>query len=307
MRFTAIYEIHPPGIFGLPEEGYTIVASRDGNHSIPSDPFTSTPPFHKVGWGALSEYRADKDAINESISFYNSITGKIRDNYITLEADAENADEAKRKFRDALTGFMQNLCIKTRVPHSFKGVTMYDEERRRYWNGPAEFGMNVRTYALDTLRPQLIEAAQAAGYSDECLHRALSYFEHAVWLYNHRREVMTSPHSAYLVAAVFLAIWKALSVVVGDPSSDKDYQKRYEQLGFDHKFFKERIESVRRYRNELDVAHYHLDPQAIERLEPHVSEAFDTAAEVIEAYRRQVVSTTQTADSATSGPPQAAS
>ena len=62
---------------------------------------------------------------------------------------------------------------------------------------------------------------------------------------------------SYLAADIFSNYHRAASVIVGDPSKDKDYQSRYKKMGLSDEDWKN-VERVRKLRNDYGVAHYDL-------------------------------------------------
>lgn len=104
------------------------------------------------------------------------------------------------------------------------------------------------------------------------LRKSLEYFNHALFLDSMRYEVSpvglsteTEMHM-YLLSDIIMNLYKASSVIVGDPTKDKDYQRRYKKYGIDYEFWKERIEDLRSMRNDWDVAHYNLDKEKLKNL-----------------------------------------
>lgn len=51
-------------------------------------------------------------------------------------------------------------------------------------------------------------------------------------------------------------MFKALTAIVGDPSSDRDYQSRCRKLGLPKTFWQEKAKPLYDIRNDDDVAHY---------------------------------------------------
>jgi len=149
---------------------------------------------------------------------------------------------------------------------------------------PRSFSLGtVTTYDLSELQDSLRKAATASELDDARLSRALAYLQHAKWLFE-QRAAMASPldqNASLLISSVFLNIWKAVSSVVGDPSTDRDYQRRYKQLGFDYAYFKQKIERLKKLRDDYDVAHYSLDDQRLEELERSYGDAVEIATEVL--------------------------
>ena len=119
---------------------------------------------------------------------------------------------------------------------------------------------------------------------------AARYFQHALWLVDQRGRV-TDPYdtnAAMLISSIFLNLWKAASVIVGDPSKDKDYQKRHRALGLTDDFYNEKIMPLRRLRDDSDVAHYSLRNADLEKLKETIGAAIDVVREVIVAHSRAI-------------------
>lgn len=137
---------------------------------------------------------------------------------------------------------------------------------------------------------QLEVASDRATLDDAALGKALDYYEHALFLSN--AVPATVPVSMrtvdHLQAAAFLFLWKALSTIVGDPSTDRDYQSRYRALGLDYSFFRDTIEEIRRLRNEEDVAHYRVDLGGLEVLRRKFEMAKTATKRVLVAYIDQL-------------------
>jgi hypothetical protein len=144
----------------------------------------------------------------------------------------------------------------------------------------------VTVYDLEALRRQLQVAIARATLDDAVLRKALDYYEHALFLSS--AVPATFPVAMrtvdHLVAAAFLFLWKALSAVVGDPSSDRDYQRRYRDLGLDYAFFRDAIEEIRRLRNEEDVAHYRIDSGGPDVLKSKLQMAKEAVKRVLVAH-----------------------
>jgi hypothetical protein len=147
----------------------------------------------------------------------------------------------------------------------------------------------VTMYNLEELATQVEASAAAAGIDDQRLERALGYLQHALWLFTQRAEIADpfDANSVLLIASVFLNLWKAASTIVGDPSTDSDYQRRYRTLGFDREFFVNSIEPLRAVRNNYDVAHYHLDTEALQQVDASFGASVETVRRILTAYDDQ--------------------
>jgi hypothetical protein len=289
MRYTAIFEISPTGLFGLPEGTRTILptdAEYQSDFYIHSQ---ADPRPRKVAWGSLSIYRSPEAKLDEPLDF-GEVKGRITDNYASLMVEADNADEAKGKLITSIDRLLQQLALKFSVPLSYRGVVMEDETGKRYPIRTETMPIiGLRTYNLDELRDEVRQVQAYVGLNDDRLDRALTYFEHAVWLFEQQSQQgdFRSRHASQVASSIFLNSWKAITTIVGDPN-EGDYQSRYRKLGLDYNFFKNGIDKITKMRNTLDIAHHHLDATVVEQVEEAMGEALGVAREVIARYRDSI-------------------
>jgi hypothetical protein len=294
MEFTIIFELSPAGIFGVPEEGVTVVPA--GPREIQSDVYTNTGA--KVGHGMLPIYRSADQALAESFTINGSQVG-IEDNFLTIQVEAASPLEAFQAATSRVESLLAHLAVEVRRVCSFRPVYFVDAEGTPrpvpMWT---TFG-TVTTYNLDQLGQNVRNASLFASLADPQLDRALHYFEHALLLYEGRGQLVrpSSSHFRSLIAAVFLNLWKAVSIIVGEPGRDGDYQRRYRQFGISNEYFKTEIEWLRSLRNDYDVAHYHLSDATIKQTEAMFARGVKVASEVIQHYRRDLVKTAEQNDS----------
>ena len=184
--------------------------------------------------------------------------------------------------------FLQRLALEHGRRFSARPLFLEDEAQALVPLPITVFSGTVTVFNLPELKGQIETAAMNLAVHDDWLQKALDYYEHALFLSSAApqadglaQSVRTASH---LLAAAFLFLWKALSVVVGDPSIDNDYQSRYRALGLDHKFFTDTIEDIRRRRNDDDVAHYRLDNEGIETVKRQFNSAKLAVRDVIKAH-----------------------
>ncbi len=154
----------------------------------------------------------------------------------------------------------------------------------------------VTAYNLERMKRNIELAQEFLSLSDLKLDKAIQYFEQAIMLNKERSKIapIFSRNHSQIVSSIFLNLWKALSVVVGDPSVDSDYQKRYKTLGFDYDYFKTKIEWIRELRNDYDVAHYSISEQEIEEIKDNFGKAQKIDVEVLQRYREVLLVTSNT-------------
>jgi len=287
--FEIIFEILPGGPFGVPEPGRTILPGRAGTFH---GDMIHTATMTRVGYGALSEYRSDDSAINQPVHI-GSLEGSIRDNFLTVEVTAENHTAAFSSATAAVDRFLQHLSVGQNRLFEYRPLVIQSKEGRSY-RGPFVGTLaSVTHYHLDSLKLDIESSQRFCDLADERLFRAMGYFEHALFLFEKRAEVapIMSRHFGYLIAAVFLNLWKAVTTIVGDPSRPKDgYQRRYRDLGFGEDF-KARLDHLKTLRDAHDVAHPTLNKALLEQVEAAVGEAKNIAADVLRKYREQLQST----------------
>ncbi|OLD02462.1 MAG: hypothetical protein AUJ07_08715 [Crenarchaeota archaeon 13_1_40CM_3_53_5] len=240
----------------------------------------------RVGQGTPSRYREDKDALRMTIKL-DEVQCVVQDNFLTITVEADRGREAYEKISLALDRFIRCLSLEVKSYVSYRLLVIESEQGVPY-TLPKSLRMTLTGYDLVKLREAISNAEQAWQIRDPILDRALSYYEHALFLFEERNEItdLFSGHFRYMITEIFLNIWKAVSVVVGDPAVDKDYRRRYRLLGLDDDFFKDKIEPVRRLRNAYDIAHYRLAPDRLDEIERSFNMAKETTEKVMSEYRR---------------------
>jgi hypothetical protein len=282
LKYRIIFELSPEGVFGVPQEGTTVVPA-ELQESF-SDTFTNTGL--RVGHGTLSQYRSPDLAVRMNLDL-GSCTARIEDNFITVSIEADDHATAYQRVIPPLESLLAHLAVDLRHTFSYRPVEMRDADERPY-RVPVRLDLLQLThYKLAQVADALTTAATVAALADLTLDRALHYFEHALFLYARRRELAPpmTRHHGMIISAVFLNLWKAVTTIVGDPSRDADYQKRYRLFGMDRAFFLTKIERLKKPRNDYDVAHHAPTTQASEEIEAVYGEAVSIAADVIRHYR----------------------
>src|SRR6266700_2499229 len=90
MKFAITFKIYPEGVFGVPEEGGTVLPAKAGTY--PGAPI-HVATLTIVGYGSLSEYRQENEAVRHPLHLGN-VEGQIKDNFIFLQVDANTYTEA---------------------------------------------------------------------------------------------------------------------------------------------------------------------------------------------------------------------
>jgi hypothetical protein len=118
------------------------------------------------------------------------------------------------------------------------------------------------------------------------MNRASQHFEHALFLYEKRQELAQpgTRHYSALISSVFLSLAKAVTILVGDPSSDRDHQRRYKEIGLDNDFYNRKIKRVLELRNSYEVAHHDLTGRGADVIEQNYGEAVETTSTILAHY-----------------------
>ncbi len=281
--FKVTFRISPAACFGLPHDGHRVLPAGSKYVSDTLD----TVSGQLVGYGTLSRFREVSEAINEEVRIEES-KGQLRDNYLSLEVDADTYSRAYAAAMKAVDTFLGHLAVAQKRRFECEGLFIESSDGKLR-NAPKPVRiMAVATYDLAKLRQNVIDAQRFTALEDSVLERALDYFDHALYLYE-QRNLTANPFSRHfhmIISSAFLNLSKAMALLVGDPSKDKDHQSRYKSLGLDHDFYKKRIEPVREVRNKYDVAHCDMSHDSLEAVERAFGDALATVCEVIDRYRQ---------------------
>jgi hypothetical protein len=146
----------------------------------------------------------------------------------------------------------------------------------------------AKFYNLDQCRDYVENALAIAPIKDPVLKKSLEYYDHAVFLYDTMRELgyENSLQQKYLLSDIALNLTKSVQTIVGDPSKDRDrdYSTRYKKYGIDYLFWRDRINGLKKVRNTMDVAHYHITDEKLKELNSKIMECLVVARETISKY-----------------------
>jgi hypothetical protein len=288
--FSFWFRIDPPGSFGLPEEGKTVFPS--GLHGA------KTPTFHrsmvKVSHGTLSQYRALEDAVNVALSLGTTAV-HFQDNFAVVQVEKENFEPARVEAQATVDRLLKHVALAARRSFSAELLVAEDENGNRQSIQRSYEAVYLVVYDLDVMRAAIDQAGRALPLADERLERSLDYYEHALFLIGQGvtvRRGIVSRHYDHTASAIFLNLWKAVTVIIGEPD-ERDYQSRYRMLGLDYDYFATKITRLKNLRDGYDVAHHHLDADRIEQVKAEYLEAVQIAKEVIGLYRDKLLAETE--------------
>lgn len=285
MRFRVLFELHPASVFGVPEEGVTVLPAGPGQYV--GDAFHSRTGI-RVGYGVLSQYRSDSEQL--SLEFErDDFAVEITDNYAWVSTTQQSALLALSHARSVVSALLERLALTAGRNFTARArliETYGDADADQEVPAPLEL-VRVTMYDIESLRTNVIAAVGLLTVADDRLHRALDYLRHAMWLFDQRAGI-TDPgdrNGELLVSASFLNMWKSVTSVVGDPSVRRDgFQRRYRDFGIEPEYFETKVLRLKELRDDYDIAHYTLDTRALDQVEAEYGEARSIALEVLRRY-----------------------
>lgn len=252
-------KVSPTGVFGVPDGDKTVLPAEAGRQIYGAAIRTSVlVPF---GHGTLSEFRKDDEALTLNLEDC-GIMLRAKDNFWTIIVEVDNVAAAHARVAPVLERLFHYLSTEYGVRFTYEGlfVDLSDGSTRR-WPELKRVSMATMTmYDVKALQEHVEQAFQRAHQSDARLDKAYAYFESALQMRGAAVEsdpVRTSTHLLWSIA--FLQLWKTITIILGDPSGDRDYQKRFRLLGLPDTFWKEEVDPLYQVRSHEDVAHHKID------------------------------------------------
>jgi hypothetical protein len=254
--FHLLFKISPSGFFGLPDGSRVVLPVRENREIV--GPVLDTRTGHLVAHGTMSEFRPSDGCASASISV-NGIKSSLRDNFLKLDLEALSAQDAVQAGVSYAKSVMQALSVMHRERFSAEFMSIEDSLGNVQRPGaPLNSNLlNITNYHIGELNQRFVEVVQWAGIIDARAKKALFYFEHACLLNEFSQSLpFSGPHAAFSRSLAFLQVFKALTSIIGDPSSDKDYQSRCKRLGLGKDFWPKKAQPLYLVRSQKDVAHY---------------------------------------------------
>jgi hypothetical protein len=287
--YTLLFRVGPPGLFGLPDGSRVVVDAETGREG--TGPAIDTRSGHVVSYGQLSRFRTPDEAVALQCSL-GSGTLQVSDNLFQLSLEAASQREAVQEGTALLDQLVRILGVEYGVLFPYETLQVEsDSGELEVAPGPRQIMLMEGTiYSLDSLRERILAAAALSVIEDDTLSRALVYHEHAHWLFSLRSGLpMLSPHFAYVMTSAYLHLWKTITTILGDPAKDRDHQRRFRKYGLPKGFWNDQVKPLQDVRNDNDVAHYSLDPEAIKTAELSFGRAHEVCKTVIRAYTGYLV------------------
>lgn len=295
MNYEILFQVSPPGWFGLPEPDRVVIKGNSGQQI--TGPVIDRRSGNLVSHGTLSRYRTNEEAIDLELEVEGSRM-RVWDNFFSLRVEAADQGAALSKGRSVFDRYLR--LVMTQQGDLFEYEILQIESEDGVVDArpqpQAIRVMNMTVFNLEQLRIFLAEAARRSSAKNERLDKALVYYEHARLFFRMRGLVpIFSTHQSFILASAYLNLWKAISVVLGEPGTDSDYQKRFRDIGFDTNFWKEKIQPLLTVRNDHDVAHYSLDATAVGAVDKNFGNAEAVCRTVLNVYADYALKTAETA------------
>lgn len=283
-KYEITYKIYPAGIFGLPQEGFTVISGTQEIHEN-----TISPHSGKIiGFGTLSRYREESDKIIFKAN-YNDIAVKFSDNFIALIFDETDEGIAINKADNVITIVLR--LLETYYPGKYfytEGVEFLENDKVRIFPGSFPYSFRLKRYDLNKLKANLSEIFLKFSILDEVSKRCLEYIDRAALLENINAELeqFNARTRAFLKSEIFLNYYKAITTILGEPGIDKDYQSCYRRFNISHDYYRNEVVPLRKIRNDYDIAHYQLKEnlEKLQKLINNVDKVRKSALEVFKKY-----------------------
>lgn len=255
--YRVVFQLSPPGAFGLPDGAAIVVPARKGSKI--EGPIVDTRSGNIVGHPTLPAYRAESEALSIALQV-GPIKFVLRDNFLTASIDAENDRAFERPVLTAVELFIQALGVQH--GHRFSALFLQAEDSTGRQLAlseslSVEIKFQFTTYNIQEISERATTAANWVNCADERMKKALFYFDHSCLLDEFAGTLpMGDRHASLSRSMAFLQLFKAITAILGDPSRDRDYQRRARQIGLERDFWAKRAKPLYRIRNDEDVAHY---------------------------------------------------
>ena len=247
-----------------------------------------------VDYGTLSQYRSEDEAISISTQI-GSHQLEVKDNIFRLHVEADNQFDARKAAREIFDQFILHLTLQRVTLYRAKLIQLQGVGGRIYPE-PQGNSTGFYFYNLRKMGRGIHQAASRADLQEQKLQKALAYYQHAHFLYHSyfssRRNAISYRQSgdeplyslSLAITSAYLNIWKSITTILGDPSSDRDYQSRFRTFGFPKNYWTDEIKPLYDVRNSYDVAHYSLNPDAFEQVHQAYSKAERVCRDCILKY-----------------------
>ena len=281
--YKIITEISPSGFFGLPD---------NDNIVVPGPTFIMKKLIQSASsiWFKVSKYRIEDDAISANYET-NEYKIEINENYIILYFNRLSLEEALNFCQEKLNIFVRILQTNYKQNFTYEFIEIYKDNVLQKFPKPGyNEDFDIIVYDLSKLKSSLDYSLSKIDINDKYALRFLEYFDRATFLYDmyslESIKILNSRYLNFLCTEAFLNYFKSITVILGDPSIDSDYQSRFKRFGYDEIFFKNTMEFFRKIRNDNDVSHYSLkdDESIYLEIKSNLPKIKEVAIDVFEKY-----------------------
>jgi hypothetical protein len=289
--FEVLFKLSPPAVFGLPDGDKVVIpTTKAGEHRKLVGPTLDVRSRVLVSHGTLPQYRGDPEAVHVDL-----VAGALRlvanDNFVRVFADTANANEAYAAAMELVELVCQGMAAQVGVRFSAEHLSVQDANGTPQGverPGALKF-LNAAIYNTSELQKRLETAFAWAARIDDRGRKALLYLEHGCLLSEFADTLpIFSPHASFSWALAFLQLYKALTTLLGEPGTDRDYQSRAGRLGLPSDFWLKRVKELYEVRNDEDVAHYSLKDPHPGAMQNRFGQAAAVFKDAFAAYMRSL-------------------
>lgn len=259
--YRILVEVLPKEVFGLASPNIDVIPGGQ----LPKFHFNSDSGEMFVTRPDDSSGERREDEAFALLFKIDSMRVEARDNLFECELNSDNSEKAAAEAVERLDPVIGLFFARLPGPHgSYRlkplRIRQSNQERVRLPEGASKFTV----YDNEQNRSTMIGAAQGYELLDDPyrlrLARATKYLAVGDGLIS-SVAAWDDEGLQLVVPLQFLQYWKCLTLIVGDPSKDKDHQIRPKSLGLGRQFFRARVSPLHDLRNSFDVAHV-TDPNS---------------------------------------------
>lgn len=280
-----LYKLDPPSVFGLPGDDFTVLPGGEGGvREIISDAIDSVT-HNVVGYGTFSVYRTGDRMVNHPLD-RDGLSVALYDNFLRIvgEGDQDELTARAGQIADNLSLWLSHHLSAVVSPTLTQIVDATTKEKVPF--ARLRRLMRVRYYHTPTITEGIVNFA-SSNWNGQ-IGAALRYYRMAMFLQENGQTHMDDFQLQLLNEAI-LNYHKSVSAVLGDPSVDSDYQRRYRKYGLSDNYFRDEIEWLRKdIRNNGGIAHYSLHEQSMSELSMIAGRSREIARKVIEAVKEHL-------------------
>jgi len=284
MDYRFLLKVSPPAFFGLPDGSRIVVPVKPESQQIVGPAFDPRTG-HLVMHGTLSHYRNKEEKLQFELR-NNKICLSINDNFFEFSFSAATNQEAENQLIEAADHFVRSMSVLYGTRFWYTVVVAEVDGVPYHMASVHSFPiLNATIYNLEQLQHRITDVFRWSSIINDRLNKALQYYDFALLLFEtFVMGKIGATHTQLIVASAFLQFWKAITTVLGEPGTDRDYQRRFREIGFPKDFWSSRISPLYDIRNEEDVAHYSLSYHSVTDLLNQFKDVSTVCKDVISTY-----------------------